>query len=131
MTTRWKLRQDMKVARRSDGLVVVHEGQGYFLLSEGALTSLSALSLEAAVEEADLLRAPTGWAWSGQAWTHTSWIVAQRGTVWVICDKAGLPLAVQPHERAYTARSWCELRLNRAGRNLRGPLAKDQNNRST
>ena len=132
MTTRWKLRQDQMIARRSDGLVVVLVGSLFHVMrpTAGAQADVQVLaagsrpSLAHAVDQADVLHPPLGWRFDQGAWVHAAWRVEPRLGAWVVTTVSGETLPTAPHPFAFIAQAWCEVRLDRSGRNLRGPLPK-------
>lgn len=122
--TTWHPRVDMDVARRSDGWAVVRGGDSFWLLpvSAGAPRAMTATTLAAALQEADEFAPPSGWQWSGGTWVSDVWHVVSADGGWVVCTPDGTRVVRTVHAHAHSARTWADVRRDRAGRALRGPL---------
>ena len=122
--TTWHPRADMDVARRSDGWCVARGGGTFWLLPlrAGSPLALRAQTLTEAVQEADEFSPPEGWWWTGSAWMSEAWQVAPVEGGWAVCTPEGSRVVRRVHPQAHGARAWADVRRDRAGRALRGPL---------
>lgn len=122
--TTWHPRADMDVARRSDGWAVVRGSTCFWLLptGAGAPSAMRAVTMAAAIQEADEAAPPDGWRWSGSTWVSDVWHVVPGDGGWVVCTPDGARVVRSVHTHAHAARTWADVRRDRAGRALRGPL---------
>jgi len=129
--SRW-LRSE-KMAERPDNTGrVVHEDEGWiFVLGRKMKRLRDAEDREAAIEHADRFLPPGQWAYDPDAfkWQRSDWEVRYEGEgwhVWRTNPETGemSQASVAIHPTADRGRRWVELRLERTGGNLRGPLPR-------
>jgi hypothetical protein len=123
--TTWHLRRDHQIARREDGWSVARSGEAYWLLpptADGVVQPLLSATLDDAVSLVDELHPPSGWQLEGGAWLSDVWHVRPVGEDWAVFTPEGDRVVRGVHKRAHEAREWADVRRDRAGRALRGPI---------
>lgn len=129
--SRW-LRAD-KMAERPDngGRVLLTENGWIFVLGRRMKRLVGADEREDAIEQADQFLPPGQWGYNPKdfTWYRKDWEVrydAEGWQVWRTDPQTGdmTQASVTSHPSADRARRWVELRLERTGGNLRGPLPR-------
>lgn len=145
-TSIWITNKRYSFATREMGQLslISHRGKWCLLLgfngtaaaTEKGLSLYSAVfdvsSIEEAVEAADAYLPPDGWTYKKDCWVAGSWGGTKEGVWevrrvikdhWMIYGLNGELLSKRTFERADLARKWCEIRKDRVGLNLRGPIS--------
>tara|TARA_Y100000034_G_scaffold119850_1_gene162048 strand:+ start:1137 stop:1547 length:411 start_codon:yes stop_codon:yes gene_type:complete len=127
-TTHWNTNRRYLWGRRADGdiLVVGHRDEFWLLPDSVMPVRLAATSFPAALEEADRRFPPTGWSYVLGFWLSPGWKLKERDDEegWEVFSEEGERRSSRVFPRSDEARRWCEIRQDRVGRPLRGPLKR-------
>ena len=127
----WARDYRKNTAKRPDGAEIARAPDGQWLRATGdSMVGAVGLSLDEAIELYDRRDPPAGWKLvSGRTWVAIGWVVTKEEQGWQVKRASAAEADVRIATKTFfktpdRARRWCELRNDRAGARLRGPLPR-------
>lgn len=121
ISSSWNSNSRYSWATREQGNLTLVGHRDYFVLLADEAYDIKVSGLDSAIQEADRVFPPPGWAWGQGEWASTGWRVKLGSKGWLIYREEGTLASKQHYPRADLARKWCDVRADRVGINLRGP----------
>jgi hypothetical protein len=127
----WARDYRKNTAKRPDGVEIARAPDGEWHRSSGdRLSGMLGLTLDEAIELYDRRDPPAGWKLvSGRTWVAIGWVITKEEQGWQVKRASAAESDVRIATKTFfktadRARRWCELRNDRAGARLRGPLPR-------